>query len=153
MSLIIGVISDTHGLLRAEALRILNGCNAIIHAGDVGSQEVLLALKKIAPIHVVRGNVDHGSWAETMPVTYIAVIGERYFYLAHNRDSIDIDPAAACVDAVIFGHTHTPELYKRGNVIYMNPGSTGPRRFTKPVSMGRIIINDRGIYPELINLD
>lgn len=153
MSITIGVISDTHGLLRPEAVKILEGCSAIIHAGDVGSQEVLLALKEIAPTHTVRGNIDHGSWTETMPVTDIAVIGERYFYIVHNPDNIDIDPVSAGIDAVISGHTHMPELYKKKNILYMNPGSAGLRRFTKPVSMGRIIIDDNGIHPELINLE
>jgi uncharacterized protein len=153
MSFTIGVISDTHGLLRPEAVHILKKCNAIIHAGDVGSIKVLSALKDIAPTYAVRGNVDHGPWAETLPVTDIAVIGERYFYITHNPDSIDIDPASAGIDAVIFGHTHMPELYKKKDLLYMNPGSAGPRRFTKPISMGRIIIDDKGIYPELINLE
>jgi putative phosphoesterase len=153
MAFTIGVISDTHGLLRPEAVKILEGSSAIIHAGDVGSKEVLLALKEIAPTHAVRGNVDHGLWAETMPVTDIAFIGERYFYIVHNPDSIDIDPVAAGVHAVISGHTHIPELYKKKNVLYMNPGSAGPRRFTRPVSMGMIIIDDNGIYPDLIKLE
>jgi uncharacterized protein len=153
MSITIGVISDTHGLLRPEAVKILEECNAIIHAGDVGSSEVLYALKEIAPTYAVRGNVDHGKWAETIPVTDIALIGERHLYIVHNTDSIDIDPASADIDAVIFGHTHTPELYKNKGLLYMNPGSAGPRRFTKPVSMAKIIIDDKGIYPELINLE
>jgi uncharacterized protein len=153
MSFTIGVISDTHGLLRPEAVKIIKGCNAIIHAGDMGSLAVLSALKQIAPTYAVRGNVDHGTWAETIPVTDIAVIKERYFYIVHNTDSIDIDPASAGIDAIIFGHTHMPELYKNKGVIYMNPGSIGPRRFTKPLSMARIIIDDKGIYPELINLE
>jgi uncharacterized protein len=153
MSFTIGVISDTHGLLRPEAVKIIEGCNAIIHAGDVGSLEVLSALKEVAPTYAVRGNVDNGHWAETIPVTDIAVIGGRCFYIIHNPDLLDIDPVSVGINVVIFGHTHMPELYKKRDVIYMNPGSAGPRRFTKPVSMGRIIINDRGIYPELINLE
>jgi uncharacterized protein len=153
MSFTIGVISDTHGLLRPEAVKIVEGCNAIIHAGDVGSLEVLSALKEIAPTYAVRGNVDNGPWAETLPVTDITLIEGRYFYIMHNPENIDIDPASAGIDAVISGHTHMPVLYKKKGVLYMNPGSIGPRRFTKPVSMGRIIINERGIHPELINLE
>jgi putative phosphoesterase len=153
MSFVIGVISDTHGLLRPEAAHILKKCNAIIHAGDIGSMELLSSLKAIAPTFAVRGNVDTGPWAKKMAVSDMAKIAGGHFYIIHNLDFIDIDPLSSAIDAVISGHTHMPEFLKKKDILYMNPGSAGPRRFTRPVSMARIIINDRGIHPELINLE
>ncbi len=153
MSLIIDVISDTHGLLRPELVHALIKCNAIIHAGDIGSMELLSSLKAIAPTFAVRGNVDTGTWAKTIPVSDIAEIAGSHLYIIHNLDFLDIDPASAGIDVVISGHTHMPELYKKGNILYMNPGSAGPKRFTRPLSMARIIVDDSGIHPELINLE
>lgn len=153
MSFIVGVISDTHGLLRAEAAHILEKCNAIIHAGDIGSMELLSSLKAIAPTFAVRGNVDTGPWAKEIPISEIAEIAGGHFYIIHNLDFLDIDPVSAAINAVISGHTHMPELFKKKDVLYLNPGSAGPRRFTRPVSMARITVDDSGIHPELINLE
>ncbi len=152
MSFSLGVISDTHGLLRPEAVQALETCDAIIHAGDVGSKEVFNSLKAMAPVYAVRGNVDWEPWTLKMPVNDVVEIAGRFFYIIHILDNIDIDPKAAGIDAVIFGHSHEPDLFEKKGVVYMNPGSAGPRRFTKPVSMGKIIIDDNGFHPEIINL-
>ena len=152
MSYTIGVISDTHGLLRPEAVQVLETCDAIIHGGDIGSEEVLTALKKMAPTYAVRGNVDWEPWAMDLPVNDFVEITGRFFYILHIPDKIDLDPEAAGIDVVISGHSHMPDLLNRGKVLYMNPGSAGPRRFTKPITMGRIIIDDQNIHPEIINL-
>ena len=152
MSFSLGVISDTHGLLRPEAVQVIESCDAIIHAGDVGSKEVLSSLEAMTPVHAVRGNVDWEPWTLKMPVNDVVEIAGRFFYVIHILDNIDIDPAAAGIDAVIYGHSHQPDLFEKNGVIYMNPGSAGPRRFTKPVSMGKIKIDENGFYPEIINL-
>ena len=152
MSFSIGVISDTHGLLRPEAVSILKSCDAIAHAGDIGAEEVLVALRAMAPIYAVRGNVDWEPWAMNIPVCDFVEIGGRVFYITHMLEDMDLDPEAAGVNVVISGHSHQPDLFKKGNVLYMNPGSAGPRRFTRPVSMGKIVIDDRGIHPEIIKL-
>lgn len=148
----LGIISDTHGLLRPEAVKTLETCDAIIHAGDIGSIEVFNALKAIAPLHAVRGNVDWEPWTGNIPVNDIVEIAGRFFYIIHILGNIDLDPAAAGMDAVISGHSHLPDISKKGSVLYMNPGSAGPRRFTKPVSMGKIVIDDQGLHPEIITL-
>lgn len=152
MSFTIGVISDTHGLLRPEAVRLLESCNAIIHAGDIGSEEIMAALKAMAPTYAVRGNVDWEPWTVNMPVNDLAEIAGYCFYIIHIPGNIDLDPAAAGVDAVISGHSHMPDLYMKGKVMYMNPGSAGPGRFAKPVTMGKILIDDQGLHPEIIDL-
>ncbi len=152
MSFTLGVISDTHGLLRPEAVHILETCDAIIHAGDIGSEEVFTALKAMAPLYAVRGNVDWEPWTSNMPVNDIAEIAEHFFYVTHILDNIDLDPAAAGINVVISGHSHMPDISRKGRVLYMNPGSAGPRRFTKPVSMGKIVIDDQGLHPEIVHL-
>ena len=148
----IGVISDTHGLLRPEAVSVLKKCNAIAHAGDIGAEEVLSALRAIAPIYAVRGNVDWQPWAMNIPVYEFVELSGRVFYITHILENMDLDPKAAGVNVVISGHSHQPDFFKKENVLYMNPGSAGPRRFTKPVSMGKIVIDDQGIHPEIIKL-
>jgi len=152
MVVTIGVISDTHGLLRPEAVQILESCDAIIHAGDIGSEEVLKSLKNIAPTYVVRGNVDWEPYVSNMPVNDVVEIAGHFFYITHILENIDLDPKAAGINVVISGHTHMPDLFKKGKVLYMNPGSAGPRRSTKPVSMGKIVIDDQGLHPEFIDL-
>ncbi|MGD9157870.1 MAG: metallophosphoesterase family protein [Desulfobacteraceae bacterium] len=152
MTFTLGVISDTHWLLRPEAVQKLETCDAIIHAGDIGSEDVLTALKAMAPTYAVRGNVDWEPWTRNMPVNDTVEIAGHFFYIIHILDNIDLDPAAAGIDAVISGHTHLPDLSRKGKVLYMNPGSAGPRRFTKPVTMGKIVINNKGLHPEIINL-
>ncbi|HVZ17536.1 MAG TPA: metallophosphoesterase family protein [Terriglobales bacterium] len=148
--LIIGVISDTHGLLRPEAINALRDCDEILHTGDIGSAEVLKALEQIAPVHAIRGNVDTEPWAKAIPVTLTVQLDGRKFYLIHNRAELKKLPAG--IDAVIFGHSHQPAIEQQGNVLYFNPGSAGPRRFNLPVSVGKIQVEDGKLSPSLIPL-
>ncbi len=150
--IIIGVISDTHGLLRPEAKQALEGCDVILHAGDIGKAEVLDELRAIAPLHVVRGNVDCSAWAMEYPATEAVKIGNTYFYIIHNIDELDIDPAEAGFDAVIFGHSHRQHKEVKNGVLYFNPASAGPRRFSLPVSVGRFYVENETIRAEFINL-
>lgn len=137
----IGVIADTHGLLRPEAIQFLKGCHTILHAGDVGKESVLEQLKAIAPTHAVRGNVDRDPWARQLPERDVVEVGNRSFYLIHNLEDLDLDPSGG-FDAVIFGHSHIPGSYWKKGVIYFNPGGAGPRRFKLPISIGRIVIGN-----------
>jgi len=150
MSFTIGVISDTHGLLRPEVKQFLETCNAIIHAGDIESRELYDTFNSIAPTYAVRGNVDWEPWAMDLPLNDIVEIAGKYFYLIHILDNIDLDPSSAGIDVVISGHTHMPEILKKGSIIYMNPGSAGPRRLPKPVSAGKIVIDKKGLHSEII---
>lgn len=152
MSFTLGVISDTHGLLRPEAVQILETCDAIIHAGDIESEENLAALRSMAPTYAVRGNIDWGPWTMNLPVNDVIEIAGHFFYVTHILDNLDMDPEAAGIDVVISGHSHMPKLFRKGKVLYMNPGSAGPRRSIKPVSMGKIVIDDEGLHPEFIDL-
>ena len=148
----IGVISDTHGLLRPEALAALQGSHAIIHAGDVGDPEILKELEQIAPVTAVRGNVDTAAWARTLPETNVLEIGGVSIYVLHNVQELDLDPGAAGFAAVIFGHSHRPVIERRKGVIFFNPGSAGPRRFSLPVWVGRLVARDGKLQAELIEL-
>lgn len=150
--MIVGVISDTHGLLRSKALEALRGSDAIIHAGDVGREEILRALKQIAPLTVVRGNIDTSPWARKLPSTNVFEIAGKSIYVLHNIDELDLDPAAAGFSAVIFGHSHRPLTENRKGVLFFNPGSAGPRRFNLPISVGRLIIENGRLMPELVEL-
>jgi putative phosphoesterase len=134
----IGVISDTHGLVRPEALAALAGSELIVHAGDVGGPEVLEALVKIAPVRAVRGNNDVGAWARRLPATDRIEVGGRVLYVIHDVKELDLDPAAAGFAAVIAGHSHRPRNEHIGGVLWFNPGSAGPRRFSLPITVGRI---------------
>jgi uncharacterized protein len=139
----IGVIADTHGLLRPEVVEFLKGCHYILHAGDVGKETVLEKLRTVAPTFAVRGNVDRDPWGRKLPDKEVVEIGTRCFYLVHNIEDLDLDPSEE-FDAVIYGHSHIPKSYWKKGVIYFNPGGAGPRRFKLPISMGRItMINDR----------
>lgn len=149
---IVGIISDTHGLLRPEAIQALRGAQAIIHAGDVGREEILRRLKKIAPLTVIRGNIDTSAWASKLPATNALEVAGRSIYVLHNIDELDLDPAAAGFSAVIFGHSHRPLIEDRKGVLFFNPGSAGPRRFSLPISVGRLTIEDGKLTPELIEL-
>jgi putative phosphoesterase len=148
----VGVISDTHGLLRPEARAALAGVELIIHAGDVGRPAILDELRQIAPLIAVRGNVDGGSWAEALPLTEVVTIGGRLVYLLHDLLQLDLDPAAAGFEAVIFGHSHRPEISEKGGVLYLNPGSAGPRRFTLPVTLARLSASSQGLEAKIIEL-
>jgi putative phosphoesterase len=150
--LLVGVISDTHGLLRPQALDALRGSDLIIHAGDVGKPEVLEALRALAPVHAVRGNVDHGSWAARLPMTEVVEVGGHRLYVLHVIDELDLDPPTAGFAAVIYGHSHKPSIETRDGVLWLNPGSAGPRRFDLPVSLAKITVADGELRPELIML-
>ncbi len=134
----IGVISDTHGLVRPAALAALAGAELIVHAGDVGGPEVLAALAAIAPVRAVRGNNDKGAWARRLPVSDVVEVGRHTLYVIHDVKELDVDPAAAGFGAVIAGHSHRPRNERVGGVLYFNPGSAGPRRFSLPITVGRI---------------
>ncbi len=135
---VIGLISDTHGLLRPEGLRALEGSDLIIHAGDVGSPEILDALRALAPLIAVRGNVDKGAWASALPATAVAEAGEARIYVLHDLGELDLDPAAAGFHIVVSGHSHKTARFERSGVLFLNPGSAGPRRFKLRVTVARV---------------
>ena len=148
----IGVISDTHGLLRSEALDALRGSEHILHAGDVGDPAILEALREVAPVTAIKGNIDaHGLCAD-LPATEVVTIHSHTFYMLHDRNALDLDPAAAGFAAVISGHTHRPLVEWRQGVLYLNPGSAGPRRFSLPVSLGLVTIDEQSLLPRLVTL-
>jgi len=149
----IGVISDTHGLLRPEAVDALRGSDLIIHAGDVGAPGLLEALARIAPVVAVRGNVDTGSWAGALPATEVVEVAGRHLYVLHQLEHLDLDPSAAGIAAVIYGHSHKPSAEDRRGVLYLNPGSAGPRRFTLPITLVRLRVGDGGVEPEFVSLE
>lgn len=134
----IGIISDTHGLLRPEAVDALRGVDHIIHAGDIGRPEVIDGLRALAPTTAVRGNVDRGEWAAAYPQTAFVTLGGRSLYVLHNRAELDLDPAAAGIDVVVSGHSHQPKIETVDGVLYLNPGSAGPRRFTLPIALATL---------------
>lgn len=141
-SLSIGVISDTHGLLRPEALDALQSSNFILHAGDIGDPKILEKLEQIAPVIAVRGNVDRDPWAKTIPETNVLEAGELSIYMLHNLDTLDLKPQAAGFAPVIYGHSHVPKQEVKNGVLYFNPGSAGPRRFHLPISVGILTIEN-----------
>jgi len=153
MQYFVGVISDTHGLLRPEALDALRGCELIIHAGDVGDAEILLQLEAIAPVSAVRGNVDYGALAESLPDDNVVTWRGKHLYVLHSIDDLSLDPQAAGFDAVIYGHSHKPDNTMKNGVLYFNPGSAGPRRFTLPVSVGRFTLEGNQLNAEVITLE
>ncbi len=147
----IGLISDTHGLLRPEALEFLRGSRHILHAGDIGRPDILQALAKIAPVTAVRGNID-GAWADAVPQTERVQFGKASIYMIHNIAELDIEPKAAGVQVVVSGHSHKPLIEDREGVLYVNPGSAGPRRFSLPVAAGELCIEGPGINPRIVLL-
>jgi putative phosphoesterase len=152
----IGVISDTHGLLRPEALAALDGSDLILHAGDVGGQEILDALDRIAPVRAVSGNMDWGTLGKSLPATDVAYLGAAgggpLAYLVHDLADLDLDPVASGFRVVVYGHTHRPALEERDGVLYLNPGSAGPRRFDLPVSVATIAVNGDAVRAEIVRL-
>ncbi|HEV2523439.1 MAG TPA: metallophosphoesterase family protein [Candidatus Acidoferrales bacterium] len=148
----IGLISDTHGLLRPEAVRALKGSDLIIHAGDVGDSEIITALKTLAPVFAVRGNVDTEPWARALPETEVIETGLATIYVLHDVHALDLDPAASGFHIVVSGHSHKPARTERGGVLYINPGSAGPRRFDLPVTVARLNLIRSPWAVEFVNL-
>ena len=149
----IGLISDTHGLLRKEAVEALRGSELILHAGDVGKPEILEELRKIAPVVAVRGNVDIEPWAQALPETAVAEAGAVLIYVRHDVNALDLNPAAAGFHIVVSGHTHKEGKLERDGVLYINPGSAGPRRFQLPVTVARLQLGRTGYEVEFVNLE
>ena len=148
---LIGVISDTHGLVRPQAIAALEGVDMILHAGDVGNQEVLDTLNEIAPVVAVRGNNDKGEWAESLPDWEVVEVGNVSIYMLHDVKEIDISPAGS-FQVVVSGHSHKPAIEERRGVLYVNPGSAGPRRFTLPVSVAHLRVVGEKVKANIIEL-
>lgn len=148
----IGVISDTHGLLRPEAILALRGTNHILHAGDVGDPQILNSLRELAPITAIRGNIDVSGACAQLPATELVEVGGTHIYLLHNLAELDLDPIAAGISTVISGHTHQPKIERRKGVLYFNPGSAGPRRFSLPVTLGFLELEGGYLTPRLLDL-
>jgi uncharacterized protein len=148
----IGLISDTHGLLRKEAVEALRGSELIIHAGDVGKPEILEELRKIAPVIAVRGNVDKGPWAQALPETAVAEAGAVMIYVLHDMNALDLNPTAAGFQVVVSGHSHKPVKSEHNGVLYINPGSAGPRRFQLPVTVARLKLGRVPYEVEFVDL-
>jgi putative phosphoesterase len=148
----VGVISDTHGLLRPEAVKALRGSDLILHAGDVGESPVLEALELLAPVVAVRGNTDRGTFGRGLSDTQVVEVARSILYLLHDLDALDLDPIGAGIAAVVFGHSHRPEIRRDRGVLYFNPGSAGQRRFHNPVTVGRIRVREQELLPEIVDL-
>ncbi|HET6238649.1 MAG TPA: metallophosphoesterase family protein [Acetobacteraceae bacterium] len=151
--IIIGLISDTHGLLRPEALDVLRGSDVIVHAGDIGDPEVVAELARLAPVAAVRGNADRGTWAQSIPETKVLEVGGAVLYVLHNIEDLDLDPAAAGFHAVVSGHSHQPRIRWKDGVLLVNPGSAGPRRFSLPISVGRLLVDVGKVSVDLIEIE
>ena len=149
----VGVISDTHGLLRPEAVAALTGVERIVHAGDIGSPDVLSRLERVAPVVAVRGNNDRDAWAATIPETEVVEVGDVSLYVLHDLHELDLDPGAAGFAAVIAGHSHQPRMEERAGVLYLNPGSAGPRRFKLPISLARLTVTGARVQARLVTLE
>lgn len=149
----IGLISDTHGLLRPQALSLLEGSDRIIHGGDICDPAILEALAALAPVTAVRGNNDRGPWAEAIAETEMVQVGEIFIYAIHDRAQLDIDPVAAGVRVVVSGHSHKPAVEDRDGVLYVNPGSAGPRRFKLPIAVAELIVDGDKVSARVIELD
>lgn len=148
----VGVISDTHGLLRPEAVEVLRGCDLILHAGDVGDPYILLELERVAPVVAVRGNMDRGTWAQALAETEVVEVGGILVYLLHDLETLDLSPEAAGIRAVVSGHTHRPEIREEAGILYFNPGPAGHRRFNDPVTVGRLDISGGRVMASVIEL-
>jgi putative phosphoesterase len=150
--MLIGIISDTHGLLRPEARERLAGVDHIIHAGDIGGPEVIAGLRELAPTTAIRGNIDKGKWADGHPHTERLTLGGRTLHVLHNLNELDLDPAAAGIDVVVSGHSHQPKIETVDGVLYLNPGSAGPRRFTLPIALATLELTGDGLRPRIHHL-
>ena len=149
----VGLISDTHGLLRPEAVTFLRGSDFIVHAGDVGDPKIIGGLENLAPVTVVRGNNDRGPWAEAIAETEVLKLNDVFIYVLHNIAALDLDPSAAGFRVVVFGHSHRPSSETRDGVLYVNPGSAGPRRFRLPICLGELQIADGSITARHVELE
>lgn len=149
----VGLISDTHGLLRPEAKSFLEGCHYIVHAGDIGHPAILEELATSALVTAVRGNNDRGAWAESLRATELLQVGEVFIYAIHDLADLDIDPGAAGVRVVVSGHSHKPIVEERDGVLYVNPGSAGPRRFKLPIAVGELIVAGTSVSARTVELD
>ena len=152
INMIIGVISDTHGLLRPEAIAALRGSEHIIHGGDIGSPEIIPALEKIAPVTAIRGNIDREPWTKRFPETEVVELAGLHIYIIHDVNGVDLNPKAAGFAAVISGHSHQPKQEIKDEVLYFNPGSAGPQRFKLPITIGKLEINDGKLSGKIIQI-
>lgn len=152
MAIKVGVISDTHGLLRPEATAALHGSDFILHAGDIGHPAILDRLAAIAPLTAVRGNNDTATWADDVAETEVVQIGDVYIYIIHDLAEMDLDPAAAGFGVVVSGHSHRPLVQERDGVLYVNPGSCGPRRFSLPIALAELVIEGATVNARVIDL-
>ena len=152
-SLRVGVISDTHGLVRPSAKEFLQGSDLIIHGGDICDADVLTELSAIAPVTAVRGNNDKGAWADKLQETEFIQVGEIFIYVIHDLAELDIDPEAAGVRVVVSGHSHRPRIEQKGSVLYVNPGSAGPRRFRLPISVAELTVNGTSACARVVELE
>jgi putative phosphoesterase len=153
MTFTIGLISDTHGLLRPEALRELADVDHIIHGGDIGDPEIITALRKIAPVTAIRGNVDTGDWAKEFAETEFVRLAGRLFYVLHDLNTLQVDPVALGIDVIVSGHSHVPKISTANGVLYINPGSAGRRRFKLPTTLARLDITPDGLKPVIHDLE
>jgi uncharacterized protein len=151
--MIVGVISDTHGLLRPEAVKMLRGSEHIIHAGDIGAPEIIPALEKLAPVTAIRGNVDQMAWCRKFSETEVVELAGIHIYIIHDVNAMDLNPKAAGFAAVISGHSHKPHQETKDGVLYFNPGSAGPRRFKLPITVGRLEISGGRLAATVLSLE
>jgi putative phosphoesterase len=149
----VGLISDTHGLLRPEALAFLRGSDFIVHAGDIGDAQVLEGLRRLAPLTAVRGNNDKGAWARSIAETDVLQVGDVSIYVLHDLSELDLDPIAAGFQVVVSGHSHNPRIEDREGVLYVNPGSSGPRRFKLPIALGELQVVGASVKARIVELD
>jgi len=149
---VIGIISDTHGLLRDSALTVLKDSGLLIHAGDIGNPEIIEQLQRIAPVTAVRGNMDKGVWAANLSRYELVEVSKEILYVIHDINEIDLDPVAAGLTVVISGHSHRPSIIEKDGVIFLNPGSAGPRRFNLPLTVGKLTMENGKRIPEIIDL-
>lgn len=148
----IGVISDTHGLMREEALAALEECELIVHAGDIGSPQVIAALERLCPVRAIRGNVDRDAWADTFSQRALIDVAGRRIYVIHNLKELDLDPVASGLNVVICGHSHVPKCEEVNGVLYLNPGSAGPRRFSLPVTVATLCVSRAAVSAQIHHL-
>jgi uncharacterized protein len=153
MTFTVGIISDTHGLLRPEALRVLAPADHIIHGGDIGDPEIIPALRRIAPVTAIKGNVDTGAWSTRFAETEFVTLGGRRFYVLHDLKTLSIDPVANGIDVIISGHSHVPKINAAGGLLYVNPGSAGRRRFNLPITLAILEVTTDGLKPTLHDLE